>query len=140
MLPGIAHRSRASAAGLPPAGTSRGHGANRRSDRDENYLGAHICIGDERDLYALGFGAGHGRGWYTGGLTSPPSSISSGSYGTGFYGPGLTGPGSYGPRSYGPGSYGPGTGASTGPPTPFTYFTQGGPAAGGVAVPSAPSQ
>jgi hypothetical protein len=76
----------------------------------------------------------------TQGLTSLPSSISSGSYGTGFYGPGLTGPGSYGPRSYGPGSYGPGTGASTGPPTPFTYFTQGGPAAGGVAVPSAPSQ
>jgi len=76
----------------------------------------------------------------TQGLTSPPSSISSGSYGTGFYGPGLTGPGSYGPRSYGPGSYGPGTGASTGPRTPFTYFTQGGPAAGGVAVPSAPSQ
>jgi hypothetical protein len=76
----------------------------------------------------------------TQGLTRLPSSISSGSYGAGFSGPGLTGPGSYGPRSYGPGSYGPGTGASTGPPTPFTYFTQGGPAAGGVAVPSAPSQ
>jgi hypothetical protein len=76
----------------------------------------------------------------TQGLTSLASSISSGSYGAGFYGPGLTGPGSYGPRSYGPGSYGPGTGAYTGPPTPFTYFTQGGPAAGGVAVPNAPSQ
>src|SRR5215467_12035354 len=76
----------------------------------------------------------------TQGPAGQPSSISSGSYGTGFYGPGLTGPGSYGPRSYGPGSYGAGTGAFTGPRTPFTYFTQGGPAAGGVAVPSAPSQ
>jgi hypothetical protein len=73
-------------------------------------------------------------------LTGLPSSISSGSYGAGFSGPGLSGPGSYGPGSYGPGSYGPGVGASTGPSTPFTYFTQGGPAAGTVPVPSAPSQ
>src|SRR5215468_9312153 len=76
----------------------------------------------------------------TQGPAGQPSSVSSGSYGAGFYGPGLTGPGSYGKGSYGAGLYGPGVGASTGPPSPFTYFTQGGPATGGVAAPSAPSQ
>ena len=74
------------------------------------------------------------------GPSGQPSSISSGSYGAGFSGSGLSGPGSYGPGSYGPGSYGPGIGASTSPPTPFTYFTQGGPAAGTIPVPSTPSQ
>jgi|SRR6516164_2817690 hypothetical protein len=76
----------------------------------------------------------------TQGLPAQPPSISSGSYGTGFSGSGLTGPGSYGSGSYGRGSYGPGVGASTGPPTPFTYFSQGGPAAGTISVPSAKSR
>ena len=73
----------------------------------------------------------------TQGPPGQPSSISPGSYGTGFYSPGLTGPGSYGPGSYGPGSYGPQVGGTTGPPTPFTDFSQGGAAAGTPAVPSA---
>ena len=67
------------------------------------------------------------------GRTHPPST-SSGSYGPGFSGPGLTGPGSSGPGYYGPGSYGPGSGASPSPPTPFSYFSSGGSAAGTPAV------
>jgi|SRR6516165_4919399 len=141
MLLSIAYRSRASAAGLPPAGTSRDMARiGGRIAMKITWLVASVLAMSVTVIpWAL---AQDTVGVDTQGLTSPPSSISSGSYGTGFYGPGLTGPGSYGPRSYGPGSYGPGsygpgTGASTGPPTPFTYFTQGGPAAGGVAVPSA---
>jgi hypothetical protein len=65
---------------------------------------------------------------------SHPPSTSSGSYGPGFSGPGLTGPGSSGPGYYGPGSYGPGVGASPSPPTPFSYFSSGGAAAGTPAV------
>jgi hypothetical protein len=76
----------------------------------------------------------------TQGLPGQPSSVSSGSYGAGFYGPGLTGPGSYGAGTYGRGSYGPGVGAPTGPTTPFTYFSQGGAAAGTISVPSARSR
>jgi hypothetical protein len=69
-----------------------------------------------------------------------PNAISSGSYGPGFYSPGITGPGSYGPGSYGSGSYGPRGGATTGPPTPFRYFSSGGVAAGTSSMPSAPSR
>ena len=65
---------------------------------------------------------------------SHPPSTSSGSYNPGFSGPGLTGPGSSGPGYYGPGSYGPGAGASPSPPTPFSYFSSGGAAAGTPAV------
>lgn len=68
----------------------------------------------------------------------PLNAISSGSYGPGFYSSGVTGPGSYGPGSYGSGSYGPGAGATTGPPTPFSYFNSGEAAAGTSVTPSAP--
>jgi hypothetical protein len=74
----------------------------------------------------------------TQGPAGQPSSVSS--YGAGFCGPGLTGPGSYNAGSYGRGSYGPGVGAPTGPTTPFTYFSQGGSAAGTISVPSARSR
>jgi hypothetical protein len=67
-----------------------------------------------------------------------PNAISSGSYGPGFYSSGVTGPGSYGPGSYGSGSYGSGSGATTGPPTPFSYFNSGGAAAGTSVTPNAP--
>ena len=69
-----------------------------------------------------------------------PSSVTSGSYGPGLTGPGLTGPGSYGSGSYSAGSYNPGVGASTAPPSPFAYFSQGGAAAGTVASPSVRSR
>jgi len=69
-----------------------------------------------------------------------PSSVSSGSYGPGFVGPGVTGPGSSGFGSYGAGSYNSGVGASTAPPSPFTYFSQGGAAAGTIALPSVRSR
>jgi len=69
-----------------------------------------------------------------------PSSVTSGSYGPGLTGPGLTGPGSYGSGSYSAGSFNPGVGASTAPPSPFAYFSQGGAAAGTVASPSVRSR
>ena len=72
--------------------------------------------------------------------TPPPTGVNYGSYGAGSYGGGFYGPGITGPGSYGPGSYGPGFGASPTPPTPFTYFSQGGSAAGAVAGPSARSR
>lgn len=68
----------------------------------------------------------------------PLNATSPGYYGPGFYSSGVTGPGSYGPGSYGSGSYGSGTGATTGPPTPFSYFNSGGAAAGTSVTPNAP--
>jgi hypothetical protein len=74
----------------------------------------------------------------TPGVPRQSSSVSSGSYGTGFTGPGFTGPGSYGSGSYVPGSYNSGVGASTSPPTAFTYFNSGGATAGTSAIPTGP--
>jgi hypothetical protein len=81
-----------------------------------------------------------GIGTQSGAAPGEPSSVTSGSYGPGFAGPGLTGPGSSGSGSYGSGSYNSGIGASTAPPSPFTFFSQGGAAAGTIAAPSAKSR